>query len=126
MSSENSILPSQNKKWGFWGTMVHLKKATESWPLAMSGIAKASDQPPEAVRAFLDSRDGRYFADEVGAFLGEGLSVSDAVSKAVHRWMAPANKKSGFESFPAETPYLTACILSVQAEADSAQSAKSE
>lgn len=116
--ADDSILPSQNKKWGFWGTMETSKKA--AWSLAMTGVAKATDQPPEAVRAFLDSRDGRYLADEVEFFLSQGIKISDAVCMAVNRWMAPAYK-SGLDSFPAGTPYLTACILSVQAEAKSAQ-----
>lgn len=113
--ADDSILPSQNIKWGFWGAMAESKNAAESWSLAMTGVAKATDQPPEAVRTFLDSRHGRYLADDVGNYLSQGLNISDAVREAVSRWMVPANIESGFDNYPAEIPHLTACILSLQA-----------
>lgn len=111
MTTNKAVLPTQNKEWGFWGTMANSKKATAAWPVAMAVITEATNQPAEAVRTFLDSRDGRYFADEVGNFLHGGLNLPDAVSEAAKRWMTPANQSSVFSHLPGDTTYLTACIL---------------
>ena len=43
--------------WGFWGTMN--EHAAAAWPIAMTAISDATDQPLESVRLFLDSRHGR-------------------------------------------------------------------
>lgn len=113
MQTDTQHLQTLNPKRGFWGTMAHQKKAREAWPLAMASVAVATNRPPEAVREFLDSRDGRHFADQVVLSLHQGLSLPDAIAEAVKCWMTPASKSAIFSHLSAETTYLDACIQSI-------------
>ncbi|NRC34075.1 hypothetical protein [Pseudomonas aeruginosa] len=78
MTTENEVLATENPQWGFWGTISNSEnpevKAPDAWVLAMGLITEATKKPGEVVRAFLDSKDGRYFADEVGNFLQRAKS----------------------------------------------------
>jgi hypothetical protein len=63
VQTEAKIPAPHTEAWGFWGTMhVH---AAAAWPLAIVTTAETIGESYEAVRAFLDSRHGRHFADEV-------------------------------------------------------------
>ncbi|MCW7536238.1 hypothetical protein OOT46_00010 [Aquabacterium sp. A7-Y] len=85
MSHTVSIPATENEAWGFIGAMgVH---APAAWPLAMSAVAEATGQSLEAVRAFLDSRWGRHFANDVLNSLHEGTTLPAAILTAVDRWM---------------------------------------
>ena len=77
MTTTTQIPATQNEAWGFWGTMT--ENAAAAWPMAMTAIAEATGQPPDAVRAFLDSRHGRHFADDVLNQMHAGLALVDAV-----------------------------------------------
>lgn len=79
------IPATQNEAWGFWGTMND--QAEASWPIAMTVISDATYQPLESVRAFLDSRHGRHFADDVLNGLHAGSDLPDAIHAATQRWM---------------------------------------
>ena len=86
MTNTTETLATQNASWGFWGTMnVH---ATAAWPIASTAIAAATGCEPEQVRAFLDSRHGRHFADDVQNGLFVGCNLKDAIDKATAKWMA--------------------------------------
>ncbi len=52
-------LDTQNPGWGFFGSMK--EHASAAWPQAMNAISKATEQPLESVRFFLDSRHGRHY-----------------------------------------------------------------
>lgn len=111
MTTGNAVLPTQNKEWGFWGTMAHEKKAKESWPLAMAAVGEATKQPANVVRDFLDSKDGRHFADQVVLALAGGKHLPEAVTEATELWMRPSkNNPIHFPDQPADTPYLVAII----------------
>ena len=73
----STILPTQNEAWGFWGTMG--ERAAASWPLAFTAIGGATQQDAHAVRAFLDSRHGRHFADQVLSEMSHGLALQEAI-----------------------------------------------
>ena len=80
-----SILPTQNERFGFHGTMgVH---ATAAWPMAFRTIRRAVMRPAVEVRAFLDAPAGRHFADEVLDGLEGGRPLSDAIEAVASRWM---------------------------------------
>jgi hypothetical protein len=81
------MVTTNNKDWGFFGTIAHHADAAEAWPLAMTAIMSATEFSEEAVRDFLDSRHGQHFADDVGNGLVDGLTLSSAVEAAVGRWM---------------------------------------
>ena len=87
MNTTTQIPATQNDAWGFWGTMN--EHASAAWPLAMAAISSATSQPLESVRAFLDSRHGRHFADSVQNGLYRGQTLVDATNAATQQWKPP-------------------------------------
>jgi hypothetical protein len=85
MTNATQTLATKNEDWGFWGTMN--EHATTAWPIASTAIAAATGCEPEQVRAFLDSRHGRHFADDVQNGLFVGCNLNDAIDKATAKWM---------------------------------------
>jgi hypothetical protein len=119
--TNNSILPTENEAWGFWGTMG--EQAAAAWPIAFTAIKHATDTDDEAVRAFLDSRHGRHFADEVGNHLHAGTTLADAIAKATATWMAwrIGRSTSRHTGIPAGLPYLTGFVISEGIAAEAAR-----
>ena len=76
---------TRNESWGFWGTMN--EHAATAWPMAMSAIADATGEDLESIRAFLDSRYGRHYADDVHNGLYVGKPLKDAIDAATQKWM---------------------------------------
>jgi hypothetical protein len=83
--TNRTILPTQNTDWGFWGTMG--EHAAEAWPVAFAAIHDATMTDPDSVRAFLDSRHGRHFADEITNHLHAGRDLAEAIAAATATWM---------------------------------------
>jgi hypothetical protein len=106
-----AIPATTNESWGFWGTMN--EKAKAAWPLAMTAVADATQCDPEQVRAFLDSRHGRHFADDVNNALFLGANLQDAVKQATQRWMtwSISRQTSKDCGIPKGLPYLTGFVL---------------
>jgi len=107
-----TILPTENTEWGFWSTMR--ERAVDAWPLAFKAIHEATAADPESVRAFLDSRHGRHFADEVINHLHAGRDLEKAIAAATATWMSwrIGNRTSRETGIPEGLPYLTALVLS--------------
>ena len=105
------ILATQNEAWGFWGTMNN--QAAAAWPIAMTAISDATYQPLESVRAFLDSRHGRHFADDVLNGLHAGANLNDAIDQATQRWMGwtIGRLTSKQHGIPKGLPYLTGFVI---------------
>ena len=105
------IPATQNEAWGFWGTMND--QAAAAWPIAMTAISDATFQPLESVRAFLDSRHGRHFADDVLNGLHAGLNLPDAIHAATQRWMGwtIGRLTSKQHGIPKGLPYLTGFVI---------------
>ena len=97
--------------WGFWGTMN--EHAAAAWPIAMTAISDATDQPLESVRLFLDSRHGRHFADDVLNELHAGANLHDAIHAATQRWMGwtIGRQTSKQYGIPKGLPYLTGFVI---------------
>lgn len=119
-----SVLATQNEGYGFWGTM-HLEGediAERAWPLTSVAIAKATGEDADSIRAFLDSRRGRHFADDVhnGLFLGQPLE--EAIDTAVDRWMnwrlSRATKRQLDVPLQFDAPYLTTMVIVCGIEAE--------
>jgi hypothetical protein len=119
-------LPTRNEDWGFFGTITMLEDsradAGEAWPLAFRAIADATKAEPEAVRAFLDSRHGRHFADEVANGLARNLGLAEAIDAATARWMGwrISRRTSRETGIPAGLPYLTGFVLDEGIHAEAA------
>ena len=111
MNTNQQIPATQNEAWGFWGTMN--EHAAAAWPLALAAIADATSQPLESARAFLDSRFGRHFADEVHNGLFDGKSMKDAIDAATTKWMGwtIGRQTSKDYGIPRGLPYLTGFVI---------------
>lgn len=116
----DTILPTANTDWGFFGTMADHGDPTEAWKMAMPTIQTATGCPDTAVRDFLDSTFGRHFADDVanGLFVGKPLTV--AIDVAVARWMAwTISRRTAREiGIPHGLPYLTGFVTHFEILAD--------
>ena len=111
MNTTTQIPATQNESWGFYGTMN--EQAEAAWPLAMTTISDATYQPLESVRAFLDSRHGRHFADDVLNGLHAGSDLPDAIDAATQRWMAWTIGRQAHRDYgiPRGLPYLTGFVV---------------
>lgn len=114
-----ATLPTRNTEWGFFGTIRHHGDADEAWPWATAAIGQATFCDGEAVRDFLDSREGRHFADDVSNGLAQGLSVE----AAVERWMSwIINRRTARETgIPQGLPYLAGFVTQTGIAAELAQ-----
>lgn len=83
--NSNTTPTTQNEAWGFWGTMGG--HACVAWSIAMTQIADVTGESLESVRAFLDSKQGRHFADAVQDGLASHLTMEAAVAQAIAKWM---------------------------------------
>ena len=112
--NSNTTPSTKNEAWGFWGTMGG--HASVAWPIAMQQIADITGEPLESVRAFLDSKQGRHFADSVQDGLASGLAMDAAVAKAIAKWMdwkigRITSRETGI---PKGIPYLTGYVIRAQ------------
>jgi hypothetical protein len=117
----HAILPSRNEDFGFFGTMtvcpLRDRRSTEVWALASRMIAKAvradSEDEMIGIRDFLDSRMGRYFADDVvGNMTGCGIDCETAIGSSIRTWQGwrISRQTERDEGSPAGLPYLTGWV----------------
>ena len=117
------ILSSQNKEWGFYGTIDRCEfdgiDADTAWELAFHAVSEATDAEDEDVRSFLDSRHGRHFADDVTSGVHMGLPLKEAIDAAVDRWMnwTIGRRTSHDTGIPVGLPYLTGFVKHTGVEA---------
>ncbi len=111
MTTTTQIPATRNEAWGFWGTMT--ENAAAAWPTATNAITEATGQPPDSVRAFLDSRHGRHFADDVLNQMHAGHALVDAVHAATQQWMGwkIGRQTSKQYGIPRGLPYLTGFVI---------------
>lgn len=115
-----TILPTANPDWGFFGSIRHHADPATAWTLAMPAIAAATGCPETAVRDFLDSRHGRHFADGVANELHRGLELDAAITAAVERWMGwrISRQTERDTGIPRGLPYLTGFVAHFEILAD--------
>ena len=111
MMNTTKMPVTTNPDWGFFGSLRD--QAEIAWPIAMTAISDATHQPLESVRAFLDSRHGRHFADEVHNGLYAGANLKDAIEQATQRWMGwtIGRQTSKQHGIPKGMPYLTGFVI---------------
>ena len=122
MASTN-IPQTQNREFGFFGTMSHHADPERAWDIALAFIAGTTGCSPDATRAFLDSRYGRHFADEVSNHLAAGKALAWAINAATATWMGwRISARTAHETgIPRGLPYLTGYVLHAEIEADTAE-----
>ena len=83
------------------------------WPMAMAAISDATGEDLDYVRAFLDSRHGRHYADDVQNGLYEGKALADAINAATGRWMGwtIGRQTSKDYGIPRGMAYLTGFVI---------------
>ena len=120
MASNTEMPQTHNREWGFFGTISHHGDAETAWPLAINAISDATSLPAAAVAAFLDSRYGRHFADEVSNYLAAGQSLATAINAAGTTWMGwrISVHTAHDTGIPRGLPYLTGYVLHAEIEAD--------
>ncbi len=109
-----TIPQTQNLIFGFYGTM-HLAgvNAPAAWEAAVHAIERATLHEERAdIAAWLDSKDGRHFADYIVDGLRQDKPINAAISSAVRTWMAmqPDAEMVRQYGVPADTPYLVAVL----------------
>lgn len=106
-----TIPVTQNDAWGFFGTMNDHAEA--AWPIAMTAISDSTCQPLESVRAFLDSRHGRHFADSILNQLRQGATLDAAIAAATQEWMGLTIGRHTSKDYgiPRGLPYLTGFVI---------------
>ena len=109
--ANTNIPTTQNEDWGFWHTMQ--EDAPAAWAIALPAISTITGCDLEAVRAFLDSRHGRHFADEVRNHLLKGKALPDAINAAITEWMGwtIGRQTSKQYGIPRGLPYLTGFVI---------------
>jgi hypothetical protein len=128
-----AILPSRNKDYGFFRTMTVCpqrdRRSDEVWALASAMIAKAIQATTEdemiGIREFLDSRMGRYFADDVvGNMVGCTIDSEAAIKSVIRRWQdwRISRQLERDEGIPAGLPYLSGWVLHFAVAAEMAES----
>ena len=87
--------------------------ASIAWPIAMKQISKITGEPLESVRAFLDSRHGRHFADTVQDAFLRSPDMRQAVALATEKWMSWSVGRTIQRDYgiPKGLPYLTGIVI---------------
>ena len=87
--------------------------AASAWPIAVVAIADATGEDFDNIRAFLDSRHGRHYADEVHNGQFDGKSMQDAIDAATQQWMGwtIGRQTSRDYGIPRGLPYLTGFVI---------------
>ena len=111
MNTSNDIPATLNDSYGFWHTMQ--EEAPAAWAIALPAIATITGTELDAARAFLDSRHGRHFADEVRNHLLKGKVLADAINAAITEWMGwtIGRQTSKQHGIPRGLPYLTGFVV---------------
>lgn len=120
-----TILPTENESWGFWRTISRLEtpasvNTSTAWQLAFAAIGEATGLDAAAVRAFLDSRHGRHFADDVANEIADGRELAEAIPAATAHWMnwTISRRTSRQTGIPVGLAYLTGFAVHAEIEAE--------
>jgi hypothetical protein len=117
------ILQTTNPTWGFYGAFSHhATDPSAAWPLASEAIAKATGCPAKCVKTFLDSSQGRVFAEGVIGLMSAN-ALETAVDAVVRKWMhcKIIPKDESDYGIPVGLPHLTGFVCHCKLEADTGE-----
>lgn len=114
------ILEAQSGAWGFVGTIRHHAEAKVALEVALGAITAKTGASTEGAQAFLNSRSGRYFADEVVNYLALSNTLEQAIHNAADRWQnwTITPKMARDTGIPVGLPYLTGMVMDAQIHAE--------
>jgi len=120
---DESLPATKNPAWGFYGTIRHHADPDLAWPIAIKTVSASTRCSPTAARAFLDSRMGRHFADDVANGLAGGLTLERAIAASASRWMGwlIGRRTSREHGMPRGLPYLVVFTLAAEIDAEAAE-----
>ena len=115
------VLHSQNKAHGFYGRMnacvLRDRPIDRTWAVASAFIGLATGAGAEdemcGIRDFLDSPQGRHFADDViEALQDRARNNETAIIQTIEKWQARTinEETERNECIPAGMPYLTGWV----------------
>jgi len=109
---------TESKEWGFYGSITRHADPPTAWNATAPVLIAASGSSGDAVRAFLDSRWGRHFADDVANGLADGQSLPSAIEWATTRWMGWRTRQSEERDYqtPRGLPLLVGLIRRCELE----------
>ena len=120
MTTAATILTTRNEAWGFFGTCYTAGlDADKAWALAFAAIQNATNAHdenaygPDGVRDFLDSKDGRHFADAVAdAHMTNNGDLEAAIKRATdqHMTWTISRRTERDHGIPHGLPYLTGWV----------------
>jgi len=118
----DNLSKTENPAWGFYGTIRHHADPDEAWSTAMETVMASTRCSPAGARAFLDSRMGRHFADDVASGLARGLTLERAIAASASRWMGwSIGRRTARETgVPRGLPYLTGFVMAAEIDAEAA------
>ena len=119
---DEKVPATENPAWGFYGTIRHHADPDEAWPIAMETVIASTRCSLLGARAFLDSRMGRHFADDVANGLVRGLALEHAIAASASRWMgwSIGRRTSREHGVPRGLPYLTGFVMAAEIDAEAA------
>jgi hypothetical protein len=126
----STTLPTQNEAWGFTGTCRHHGASPAAtrrlWDLASIALVNETGCNAWDARAFLDSKHGRHFADDVMSGIANDQPEPRAVQSAADKWMGwrITPRLSRETGIPHGLAYLTGFV--VQAGIDATIEAEGE
>jgi hypothetical protein len=90
MAMANTMVPTENEEWDFWGTCRHNGYDHEmAWAAASDVLATAFDLAPEQGRDLLDARFGRHLADDLSCIPGGPVNGQAIESHVMARLADP-------------------------------------
>jgi hypothetical protein len=100
----------------------HATDPSAAWPLASEAIVKATGCPAKCVKTFLDSSQGRVFADGVIELMSP-YALETAVDAVVKKWMhcKIIPKDESDYGIKADRPYLPGFACHCKLEADTGE-----
>lgn len=101
---------NRSDAYGFFGVIsAHVADPAAAFDEASKMIAHKVGSHPKEVWAFLDSRHGRLFADDVAIEIGRTRDFRASVSAVVERWQEWKMARRGRTA--KEGPYLASVVL---------------
>lgn len=95
-----AVLNTENKDWGFYGTIDTAAKqwpklnADKAWVATFKVVSEhMDDASPEAVREYLDGRRGRHYANALIERINKDNPDYEAAAKATSEALAVSGKK---------------------------------